>query len=442
MTNDAERDSSSSLPKSLGVVRLTIYGVGTIIGSGIYAVLAPAAGAAGTGVWLSFLFAALASAFTALSYAELASALPSAGGEHNFLRKAFPEWPIAAFLVGLFIAVHGAATLATVALTFANYLQRYLSVDAVAIAIAMIVGMTFLNVAGLKRAAWVNVSFTVTQVSCLVVLALASFASADFSPRIASILAQPIEWDGVFGATAIIFFVFTGYEHMASMSEEAKNPGKDLWRAFLFALVITTIVYVGISFAVLGLADASELATSKDPLVTAAQGRSPGLGVMISVAALLATANGVLSASLSVSRLLFGMARAGDMPQAFTRVTKTSKSPWIAAIVVTVGACAFAAIGEVKIVASLSSFGALLVFTTVNSAAIVLRRKQPELERPFRIPGRIGFVPLVPALGVLVSVLLATRYAASVYVLFAAGTALGLAAYAIVHRRKSPGDPI
>lgn len=111
-------ETKQGLTKWLGLVRLSLYGVGTIIGAGLYSVIGPAAGAAGNAIWMSFLVAAMISAFSGLSYAEIASALPGAGAEHNFLRKTFPAYPALAFTVGLFIAVHGAATLATVALTF------------------------------------------------------------------------------------------------------------------------------------------------------------------------------------------------------------------------------------------------------------------------------------------------------------------------------------
>ncbi len=420
--------SSTGLKKSLGLFRLTVYGVGTIIGSGIYAVIAPAASEAGSAIWVSFLLAALASSFTALSYAELASALPSAGAEHNFLLRAFPKAPVIAFAIGFFIAIHGAATFATVALTFASYARPFVDVGVTSIALALIVTFTVVNLIGVKQASWINVTFTVFQVSCLVVLAIIGFSSETFSINISSSLSQPIVWDGVFAATAVIFFIYTGYEHMASMSEEAKRP-EDLWKAFLLALIITSVVYLAIIFSTLGIVRTEVLANSVDPLAAAGRSQGVWLGYLITVAALLATANGVLSASLSVSRLLFGMSRAGDLPRALSKVSAASRTPYIALIVVMIVGAIFVVLGEIKTAASVSSFGALLVFALVNLATVILRFKDPQLPRPFKVPGKVGRVPILPCIGVVVSLALATCYSLEVYLIFAASSLVGLGGY-------------
>ena len=425
----------TGLKKSLGLFRLTVYGVGTIIGSGIYAVIAPAAAEAGSAIWISFLLAAFASSFTALSYAELASAVPSAGAEHNFLQRAFPKVPVIAFAIGLFIAIHGAATFATVALTFASYAEPFLKVGVTSIALTLILIFTSVNLVGLKQASWINVSFTVFQVSCLIVLAIMGFSSATFTSNISSALADPIQWDGVFAATAIIFFIYTGYEHMASMSEEAKRP-QHLWKAFLLSLVITTIVYVAIIFSTLGIVEPSVLANSVDPLAAVGRSQAEWLGYLITLAALLATANGVLSASLSVSRLLFGMSRAGDLPRILSKVSSGSRTPYVALITVMIIGAIFIAVGELKIAASVSSFGALLVFALVNLATVVLRLKDPQLVRPFKVPGSLGGVPLLPCVGMIVSLGLATRYSYAVYLIFAVGSVVGLIGYSFKRSRK------
>lgn len=426
----------STLTKSLGLFRLTVYGVGTIIGSGIYAVISPAAATAGSGIWISFIIAAFVSMFTAFSYAELASALPSAGAEHNFLKKAFPKLPIIAFVVGCFIAIHGAATIGAVALTFADYLNQFVKLPSAIVAVVVIVLLTLVNVSGLKKASWINVSFTVTQVACLLILIFAGFSSDQFSGSVEKILTTTIDWNGTLGASAIVFFIYTGYEHMASLSEEAANPDKDLWKAFLFALLITTAIYLGVIVSILGLLSPDEIAKSSGPLAVAGERRWSLLGPAITGAALLATANGVLSGSLSVSRLLFGMARAGDLPKALSQIGEKSKTPWLAAFVVMIAACVLVFLGSLELVASLSSFGALLVFALVNSAVIALRITKPDLRRPFKIPGSIGRWPLLPAFGALASVLLATRYQGMVYSIFIGAIILAMIPYLIQKKSR------
>ena len=222
---------------------------------------------------------------------------------------------------------------------------------------------------------------------------------------------------------------------MAALSEEAKRPGKDLWRAFLLALLFTTVIYLSVVFSILSLLEISNLASSISPLKDAASRFSPVLGTAIGISALLATANAVLSASVSVSRILFGMARSGDLPQVLSKTTTKAKSPWVSAVLVALVAGGFVLVGEIKFVASLSSLGATLVFTAVNLAVIVLRITAPDLDRPFRIPLRIGKIPIFPVLGVIVSLAIASQYSFPVYGAFFGAAAVGIIGYWVVHQK-------
>lgn len=431
-----ENEKSKGLTKSLGLVRLSLYGVGTIIGAGIYSVIAPAAGVAGDGIWLSFLLAAIISGFSGLSYAEIASALPGAGAEHNFLRKTFPDAPAIAFAIGLFIAVHGAATLATVALTFGNYAQTFLSVAPTVIAIGLMTAATAINVSGIGKASFVSAALTVFQVCCLI--GFAAFAISIGPRPITDAVTWPTSFGGVVQGTAILFFIYSGYEHMASLSEEARRPERDLWRAFMIALALTTVVYLAVILGVLSLMEAGQLSGSQFPLADAATRLGGTFGIVIIGAALLATANAVLSASLSGSRLLFGMSRAGDLPKILSSITAEGRSPWVGALAFLTAAAAFAAVGEIEFVASLSSLGVTLVFAAINTAVVVLRFTQPDLERPFRLPS-IGKVPVAAVLGVSSSLVLAAQYEWTVYLAFATAFMLGALPYLIIRRNPNRG---
>jgi len=433
---DDNEHGRDGLAKSLGLVRLSLYGVGTIIGAGIYSVIGPAAASAGDAIWLSFLLAAIISAFSGLSYAEIASALPGAGAEHNFLRKTFPAFPALAFTIGLFIAVHGAATLATVALTFGNYAQAFLPLAPVIVALLLMVSATAINITGIGKASFVSAALTVLQVSCLFAFAIFAIGAGDRG--LPDLTAWPQDLSGVLQGAAILFFIYSGYEHMASLSEEAKRPDRDLWRAFMIALGVTTLVYLTVIFGVLSLVEAGSLAGSQSPLADAARLLGGPFGTIIVAAALIATANAVLSASLSGSRLLFGMARDRDLPNLLTRTLGSSRSPWVGALTFLAVACAFAAVGEIEFVASVSSLGVTLVFAAVNTAVIVLRFTQPDLQRPFRLPS-IANVPPTAVLGVISSLLLATQYDWSVYLAFAGTFLLGAIPYAFLRGRLGRG---
>lgn len=428
-----------SLTKSLGLVRLSLYGVGTIIGAGIYSVIGPAAGAAGEGVWLSFLIAAVISAFSGLSYAEIASALPGAGAEHNFLRKTFPAFPALAFMIGLFIAVHGAATLATVALTFGSYAQTFMPITPVIIAFVLMGLATTINITGIGKASFVSAALTVFQVSCLIAFAI--FAMPSGERGLPGFAVATDNFSGVLQGAAILFFIYSGYEHMASLSEEAKRPDRDLWRAFMIALGVTTLVYMVVILGVLNLVTADSLAGSPSPLADAAAAMGGGFAMVIIAAALVATANAVLSASLSGSRILFGMARDGDLPSPLAWTLGSSRSPWVGALAYLAVACGLASVGEIEFVASLSSLGVILVFAAINAAVIVLRFTQPGLERPFRLPS-IAKVPPTALLGIVTSLLLATQYDLSVYLTFGAIFLLGALPYTFIRRRGGQLTPL
>lgn len=429
----ATKSPGGELAKTLGFGRLSLYGVGTIIGAGIYSVIGPAAEAAGDGVWMSFLLAAVISAFSGLSYAELASAMPSAGAEHSFLRRALPKAPAVAFAVGLFIAVHGAATFATVGLTFGNYLQTLVAIPPVAVALGLMATATLINIAGVTKASSVSAVLTTVQVLCLIAFAVFAFSLKGLPPP--SKVAATADWGGVLQGAAIVFFIYSGYEHMATLSEEAKDPGRDIWRAFMVALCVTTAVYMVVIFGVLALGDARSIASSDFPLVAAAGQLGRWAAVIITGAALLATANAVLNASISGGRLLFGMARTGDLPKALQKTLGKSKSPWIGAAVMLAAASVFAVLGEVKFVASLSSLGVTLVFASVNAAVIVLRYREPDLKRPFKVPS-IGRFPVTAGLGIASSLLLAAQYEWKVYLTFLVAILMGAVPYALVRRRS------
>jgi APA family basic amino acid/polyamine antiporter len=424
---------ATSLKPKLGLLRLTFYGVGTIVGAGIYSVIGAAAGEAGYGLWISFILAGIAASFSALSYAELASTFPKAGAEYLFLKKALPEYPFIAFLVGFVILLHGAATIATVALAFAGYLDVFVAFSQTAVALTLVAAFTALNIAGIRLSSAVNIAFVSIQLAGLLGLVVLGVRAPSFASE--QVLRLDAGW-GIIAATSVIFFIYTGYEHMASLGEEVKEPGKTIHRAFLLALILTTAIYLAIVFAVLALAEPQALASSKSPLTLAAGNAIPWMGGVIAVAALCATANAALSGIISASRMLFGMARDKDMPAIFARLLPGRDSPWTASVALLAGIALLVPLGEIKTVASMSSLGALFVFIGVNTAVIVLRYREPALQRPFRTPLAFGRMPVIPLLGIIVSIALATQFSWDVYLFFCLAAAVGVVVYFIKPLRR------
>ena len=428
----------AELKKSLGTLRLTFYGVGTIVGAGIYTVIGAAAGQAGTDLWLSFIFAAIAASISAMSYAEMSSTYPNAGAEFIFVRKAFPKVDVPSFLTGWTIAFHSSATIAAVLLAFSGYFNTFFNIPSLVISYAVLVVLSLISITGIKKSSTANI--IMVSIQLLGLLLLIVFGLAETGPPKAEFF-QVESFSGTLAATATLFFVYTGFEHMAALGSEVKNPGKSIPRAFLWTMLITTVIYLLISFTVLNIADPSDLAKVDSPLSLAASNLNNWLPVTLAIAALFATANAAFSGIISISRLLFGMASVGELPK-FMAKTNTQKVPWGATLVVMVAVACFMLLGDIKIVAGMSSLGALLVFIAVNIALIVLRFKAPQQKRPFKVPLSIGKVPILPILAIIVSLFLIIQYEWQVYLAFIGAIVIGIVLdYFLDKRSKENIDP-
>jgi len=369
-----------SLQRLLGTPALLCYGVGAMIGAGIYSVIGKAAGLAGEGLWLSFLLAAVAALFAGLSYAELSSRYPEAGAEYLYLRKALPRARAAAFSVGLLVTLANAATAATVSIAFAGYLERLVDLPAGAGAPLLLVACTAINLAGLRESTWVMAVCTLVEIVGLLLIIGAG--------RDGLMPALDVRPDaGVFAGAALIFFVYTGFEGLANLAQETRDPERAMPRAILASLAITTTLYVLVALAAVGLAAPEALARSTAPLATAAEAASPRLAAALSWIALMSTLNTALITLIVGSRLL--------------------------------------PLGGLDLVAGLSAFATLAVFAGVHGALILLRYRGRRAQS-FRVPLSIGRMPLLPLLGIGCCLALATQFPLPVYLAAAAAFVLGV----------------
>jgi amino acid transporter len=392
------------LNRTLGLAALTFYGVGIILGAGIYSVLGVAAERAGEALWVAFALAGVVAVLTAFSYAELATAYPRASAEFTYLRRALPRWPAIALVTGLLVAASGAATCATVAISFAGYLRTFVALPPALVAWALLVAATAINVAGVKESGWVNTAFTLIEGGGLVVFVVLGATSDRFG---AALVAPP--GAGVVPGAALVFFSFLGFENIANLAEEAREPERDLPRAIFLSLAVATTLYVLVALAAVALLPAAELGAADAPLAAAARARSPKVAGALGGIALFATANTAIVSMLVASRVVFGIARDGELPERLASVLPRRKTPWLAILVVAAVAAALVPFGKVGVVASLSSFASLLAFAGVNVALVVLRYREPDRERPFRVRGAIGRFAVLPAIATIATLGVATR---------------------------------
>lgn len=398
---------------------LIFYGTGVILGAGIYSIIGKGAGAAGDTLWISFIIAAVSALLTSMSYAELAAMYPKAGAEYVYLNKAFEKRPWIGFSVGLAVAVSGAATAATVAIAFSGYLGQFIDSVHLMIPFTILTVFTGLAILGIQVAAWANIIFTLIEIGGLGLIIYLGVQNEKFGEALS---AAPNV--GTLVGSALVIFSFFGFETIANLSQEAKNPARDIPRAILISLLFTAAVYIAVSLAALALVPHEKLADSEAPLMLVAQTASKKIGFALGVVALFSTANTALISMIGASRILFGMAESKSLPQGLTKVLPAKKTPWVASLVILAVSLAFLPLGKIETVASVSSLSTLFAFAAVNLALIFLRFSDSKRERPFRVPLSIKKVPVLPALGLASSLVFMTQYSLIVYFIGAAFVAL------------------
>ncbi len=409
---------ATHLKRSLGLFETTLYGVGVIVGAGVYALIGKAAGLAGNAVWLSFVIGALIAAFTGLSYAELSSMFPKAGGEYIYAEKAINRR--LAFLVGWLIVVGGVIAAATISLGFAGYFATLFKTPLIPIAVALVALLSLINFWGIKESAIANIIATLVEVGGLLLIIALGFK---YLGNINYFEFSHLGFPGVLSGAALIFFAFLGFEDVVRLSEETKNPTRIIPRALILSVIISTILYVLVSIAAVSIVGWQALSASSAPLALVAQ---TALGqkafFALAVIALFATFNTVLVTLVATSRMMYGMAENHGAPKAFASVYPKFQTPWLAVLLTGILSAAFVLVGKIEVVASITDFALFSTFAIVNLSLIVLRYHAPNLKRSFKAPVNIGSFPVLAALGA----------ASSVFMLFQFETKLILTGFALV----------
>ena len=410
----------------LGPVALIFYSIGVIVGAGVYSVIGAAAGLAQGSLWLSFMIGAGVALLTALSYAEMATTFPAAGAEYVYIRRAWPGADWLAFGVGVTILLGGAAMATTVALAFGGYLRAFVDVPPLLAALVLLAACTAFNVWGLRESSWLNILFTSIEIAGLVLVIAAGLLYDG-----PAVPAPAAELPAVMAAAVLLFFVFLGFEEIANLAEEVRNPARDLPLALFVSVGVTTALYVAVALAVTRLAPPAELAASGAPLTTAILKAWPQAGGLLSAIALFATANTVLITLIATSRLAFSLGRDREIPAVFANLLPVRRTPWVAALLAFVMAAVLLPIGDIRVLAELSSFSALIAFIAVNVVLIALRYRMPGLKRPFRVPFAVGRMPVLPLLAIAAILALLLYFETIIWIAGAFGIALSAIAFGL-----------
>ncbi|MEX0861353.1 APC family permease [Nitrosopumilus sp.] len=426
----------SELKRHMGLFHITMYGVGLILGAGIYVLIGEATAFAGNSVWISFLLGTIVAMFAGLSYAELTALFPKAAAEYTFVKHAFKN-NFLAFIIGWLTAITSMITAATVSLGFGGYFAQFIDLPITVSAILLIGVLSIVNFIGIKESAWANTIFAIITAGGLILII---FLGMTFeTTESIDYFEMPNGTIGIVLAFVLIFFAFIGFEDMANVAEEVKKPKKTLPRAIILSVLITGIIYILVSLSVVRIINWEELGQSAAPLATVAE-KSLGVegSILLSAIALFATASTVLITLVAGSRILYGMAHNKSLHLSLSKIHSKTKTPWIAVIGILITSAAFTIIGDIVIVANITVFAVVITFAMINLSVIVLRYTEPTLERTFRVPINIGKFPILPLFGFGVTVYMAIQFEMEV-MLAGLGIIVAGGLFYIIFNRKNIG---
>jgi APA family basic amino acid/polyamine antiporter len=428
------------LKRELGLAEATFYGLGIIIGAGIYVLLGSAAGTAGNSVWLSFLISAIIAAFTGLSYCELSSRYPHEAAEYLYASKAFGP-KLLPFLIGWLLIITSAFSAATVALGFAGYFGNMFGTPLALTAIVLLVVLSIINFRGIKESADISVVLSILQIVGLLIViffAIPHLGSVDYFSTPMGTL--PLGFGGVAAAAALVFFAYIGFDTIPKISDETRKPSKTIPKALIWSLLISTVLYIVVAVSVVSIIPWSELATSTAPLAdTVARAAGPWWGSVVTIMAYCATISTVLIILVAGSRMIYGMAEEGALPKFLSAVHPKRRTPFVAIFLMLLLSMFFVYAGDLVTVANMTTAGMFIVFIVVNASLIVVRRK-PGHNPPFKVPLNIGKFPILALFGLITSIYLLLQFEPVIYAYEAATLFVGLMLYGLVKKEENAVD--
>ena len=460
------------LRRELSVLDLTVFGVGVIIGTGIFVLTGKAAGVqAGPAVALSFVVAAIVCGLAALCYAEFASTVPVAGSAYTFSYATLGE--LLAWIIGWDLILELALGASTVAVGWSGYFADVLKTIGITlpestytetpsltqpnlIAAAIVLILTAIICLGIKVSARINtvvVAIKVGIVLFVIIAGLFYVKAANYSPFIPpagspaakgaeptpSLLADigfgsgSFGVAGIFTGAALVFFAFIGFDIVATAAEETRNPQRDLPRGILASLAVCTLLYVAVSLVVTGMVKYNQLSISA-PLAEAFRsvGR-PGFATVISVGALAGLTTVMMILLIGQSRVFFAMSRDRLLPPVFSQVNPRTGTPVRVTVTTGVVVAIISAFVPLSTLAELVNIGTLFAFILVAVGVLILRRTRPDLPRAFRTP----LVPVLPIVSVLASFYLMLNLPGETWLRFIIWMALGFVVYFVYSRNHS-----
>ncbi|MFF9281792.1 amino acid permease [Streptomyces griseosporeus] len=436
------------LARTMGLFQLICFGVGAIVGTGIFVGLSDSVAQAGPAVVVSFVLAAITCVFTAFSFAELGGAIPVSGSSYSFAYAGLGE--TTAFLVGWCLLLEYGISISAVAVGWSQYVNELLhslvgwqlpaalsagpgdgGVVNLPAVIVIAMGCVLL-VRGVRESARATAAMAAVKLAILLAfcaIGFSAFKDGNLTPF------APAGLGGIGAGTTAAFFSYIGFDAITTAGEEAKNPRRDIPVAILVCMGIVTLLYCAVALAATGAIGGAAVGGRPAALsyvVNQVTGSSVGGGV-IAFGAVVAIASVVLAVMFGQTRILMSMSRDGLIPRVFEKVSPRTATPVAGTLIVAVVFAVPAAFASLDAVVDLCTIGTLAIMAVVNIAVIALRRREPGLPRTFRVP----LYPVLPLLGVGFCLYLMYETGWTAWLQFAAFLVVGLAVYAAYGRRHS-----
>jgi basic amino acid/polyamine antiporter, APA family len=452
--HDRQRLDSSAL----GAFSLTLLGVASVVGAGIFVVTGDAAAHyAGPAVLISFVLAGIVAGLTALCYAELASMIPAAGSTYSYAFAAFGSF--VGWFIGWDLLLEYLFAASTVAVGWSGYFVDLTGsfgihiphdlttapfgddpgiVNLPALAVMLLTsGALWL---GTKESAVANNSMVLLKLSILllvVVVGVFYVTSSNFEPFLPAAEGGfgDFGWSGVFRGAGIVFFAYIGFDAVSTAAAEARNPRRTVPIGLLGTVIIATTIYIAVGFVLTGMVNYSQLGVA-DPIAVALEAGGRDLDWLLKltdVAAVVGLASTVLVTLYGQTRIFMRMSEDGMLPPRFGKVDGKRKTPQFSIVLCGVVGGIVAALVPLSVLGELISIGTLLAFIIVSAGVVALRRQRPDLERPFRVPA----LPLVAGTAIVSSLALMATLPGDTWIRLGVWAALGLCVYFLYARQHS-----
>ncbi|MEI7818897.1 MAG: amino acid permease [bacterium] len=392
---------SKQLKRSLSLATVTMYGLGNILGAGIYVLIGKVAGFAGTSTILAFIIAMITAGFTAFSYMELSGRYPVSASVSIYLHKAFGKrW--LSVVTGLAMVAGGIASASALAQGFAGYVNSFINIPPAVASVGLLVVLGAITIKGINESAKTAAILTALEILGLVLIIwFGKSVFTQISPAKIFSIDPSIGIGGVIAGAFLAFYAFIGFEDMVNVAEEAKNPKRTMPLAILISLFVSTALYILVVIVATTIVSPAELAASNAPLSLVFKRSGASNGQLLSLIAMTATINGVIVQIIMGSRIVYGLAKQGWLNKKLAEVNNQFKTPIYATLLVLAAMILSTLVLPLVSLAQITSLLVLGIFALINISLIIIKRRREPHGGFITVPSLVPYIGTLLCLGMI-----------------------------------------